>query len=258
MSAELRQVADGCAFRVKSFGAYDVNGYRFHTTRHDQRRPNRRTTNTGVFTPGDDGLEYYGKIEEIYELTFHGSHPLKPVIFKCHWFDPQAVRRNPKIGLVKIQQSSVYPRDDVYIVAQQATQVYYLSYPCQTDERLIGWDVVYKVSPHGRLPVPNNEDYNIDPNTYDGEFFQEDGLEGRFEIELTEDEDVENEMLVDEDVGDVVENVNDLTLLEKLRLGNDSDDDDEPPLHQNSDYIEMRDSDDENYDPDNPDHDDYF
>jgi hypothetical protein len=27
-------------------------------------------------------------------------------------------------------------------------------------EHLKGWDVVYKVSPHGRLPVPNDEDYN--------------------------------------------------------------------------------------------------
>jgi hypothetical protein len=60
-------------------------------------------------------------------------------------------------------------------VAQQATQVYYLSYSCQTDECLKGWDVVYKVSPHGKLPVPNNEDYNLDSNTYDGEFFQEEG-----------------------------------------------------------------------------------
>jgi len=180
MSAELRQVANGCAYRVKSFGGYDVNGYRFHTTRHEQGRPNRRTTNTGVFVPGDDGLEYYERIEEIYELTFHGSKPLKPVIFKCHWFDPQAVRRTPNLGLVEIQQSSVYPGDDVYVVAQHATQVYYSSYPCQTVENLKGWDVVYKVSPHGKLPIPNNEDYNIDPNTYVGEFFQEDGLEGSF------------------------------------------------------------------------------
>jgi hypothetical protein len=165
LSAELRQVANGCAYRVKSFGGYDVNGYHFHTIRHEQGRPNRRTTNTGVFVPGDDGLEYYGRIEEIYELMFHGSKPLKPVIFKCHWFDPQAVRWTPNLGLVEIQQSSVYPGDDVYVVAQKATQVYYLSYPCQTIENLKGWDVVYKVSPHGKLPILNNEDYNIDPNT---------------------------------------------------------------------------------------------
>ena len=96
------------------------------------------------------------------------------------------MRRTPNLGLVKIRQSSILTGDDVYIVAQHATQVYYLSYPCQTDYRLKGWDVVYKVSPHSKLHVPNNEDYNIDPNTYDGEFFQEDGLEGSFVIDLTE------------------------------------------------------------------------
>ena len=64
-------------------------------------------------------------------------------------------------------------------MAQQATQVYYLPYACQTKEHLKGWDVLYKVSPHKRLHVPNDEDYNLDLDTYDGEFFQEDGLEGR-------------------------------------------------------------------------------
>ena len=116
------------------------------------------------------------------------------------------MRPTPNLGLVKIRLSSVLPGNDVYIVAQQATQVYYLSYPCQTDDRLKGWDVVYKVSPHGKLPVPNNQDYNIDPNTYDGEFFQEDGLKGSFEIDLTEAQgmEVDNESGADEDAGDKV------------------------------------------------------
>jgi hypothetical protein len=59
---------------------------------------------------------------------------------------------------------------------------------------------VYKVSPHGRLYVPNDENYNLDPDTYDGEFFQEDGLEGRFEMDLIEaiGMDVDIEMVVDE------------------------------------------------------------
>ena len=121
MSAELRQVADGCAYKVRSFTSSDINGYRFHTTRHEQSRPNRRTTNTGVFTSGFDGVEYYRIIEEIYELTFHGCKPLNPVIFKCHWFDPSVVRWTPNLGQVEIRQSFVLPGDDVYIVAQQAT-----------------------------------------------------------------------------------------------------------------------------------------
>jgi hypothetical protein len=78
-------------------------------------------------------------------------------------------------------------RHNVYIVAQQTTPVYYLSYPCKTDKCLQGWSVVYKVSPHGKLLAPGNEDYHVlDPNTYDRDFFQEDGLEGSFEIDLTQ------------------------------------------------------------------------
>jgi hypothetical protein len=260
MSPELRQVADGCSLRVMSFAAYDVNGYRFHTTRHERSRPNRRTTNTGVCTPGHNGVEYYGRLEEIYELEFHGSKPLKPVIFKCHWFDPNVVRRNSNLGLVEIRQSSVYQGDDVYIVAQQATQVYYLSYPCKTDKRLQGWDVVYKVSPHSKLPAPNNEDYNLlDPTTYAGEFFQEDGLTGAFEIDLIEAirMEVDNEMVVDGDTGEEVYNDDDIQFLERLRLGND-DDNVVPPLEHGVENIDMCDSDDETYDPADPDHDEYF
>ena len=136
MTPELRQVADGCAYRVMSYSGYDVNGFRFHTKRHEQSRPNRRTTNAGVCTAASDGVEYYGRVEEIYELKFHGSVPLTPVIFKCHWFDPTLTRRTPNVGLVKIHQDSKLPGDDVYIVAQQATQIYYLSYLCQTDKHL--------------------------------------------------------------------------------------------------------------------------
>jgi hypothetical protein len=88
MSDELRQVADGCDVRVKSFTGYDVNRYRFHTTIYKQTQPKRKTTNTGVCTPGTDGLDYHGRVEKIYELSFHGSKHLKLVMFKCHWFNP--------------------------------------------------------------------------------------------------------------------------------------------------------------------------
>ena len=83
-----------------------MNGYRFHTASYEQNRPNRQTTNSGVVTPGTDGLDYYG------------TKPLTPVIFKCHWFHPGVTRRTPKLWLVEIRQDSVYLGKDVYIVAQ--------------------------------------------------------------------------------------------------------------------------------------------
>lgn len=72
---------------------------------------------------GDDNRDYYGRLEEIYELEFQGFPSLEPVIFKCYWFDPRVVRKPKNVGLVEIQQSSVYSGQDIYIVAQQATQV---------------------------------------------------------------------------------------------------------------------------------------
>jgi hypothetical protein len=96
-------------------------------------------------------------------------------------------------------------------------------------------------------------DYNLDPDTYDVEFFQEDGLEGRFEIDLTEaiGMDVDIEMVVDEE-DDEVQNNNDLVILE----GNDINDE---LASSDGVEIEMVDSDDESYDPANPDtYEDYF
>jgi hypothetical protein len=103
MSAELRQVANDFAYRVKKYSGYDVNGYRFRTTNYDQSRPNWKTTCSGVFTPDLDDVDYFGQIEEIYELNFYGSKHLTPVIFKCHWFDPQVTRQtHSNLGLVEI------------------------------------------------------------------------------------------------------------------------------------------------------------
>jgi hypothetical protein len=113
----------------------------------------------------------------------------------------------------------------------------------------------------GKLPALGNEDYHLlDPNTYDGDFFQEDGLEGSFEIDLTQaiEMEVDNEMGVDDNDAEEVQNDDDLRLLEQLRLGNDNDDDDTvPPLEHGVESMDMRDSDDD-YDPNIPEYDDYF
>jgi hypothetical protein len=121
MNPEVRQVSGGLTFRVNSYNVYDVNGYCFHTTKYEEERPNRRTTNNGVcMRSSSDGVDYFGRLQEIYELEYHDCKPLKPVIFKCLWFDPSArgMRQNKNLRLVEIKQSSVYPGHDVYIVAQ--------------------------------------------------------------------------------------------------------------------------------------------
>ena len=88
---ELHRLSRGCSFKVKSYGIYEVNGYRFRYEKYEKYRGNLTTANIGVLTVGvDDGtnneLEYYGIIKDIVELKFDGDSEFSLVLFDCHWF----------------------------------------------------------------------------------------------------------------------------------------------------------------------------
>ena len=95
MRSELRKIAKSFSHTVSTYNSYDVNGYRFQTHEYTINRPNKKTINSGVVCQGDDGLHYYGRVEGIYELNYGFGKGLNPVVFKCHWFDPHRVRRDP-------------------------------------------------------------------------------------------------------------------------------------------------------------------
>ena len=67
----------------------------------------------------------------------------------------------------------------------------------------------------------------------------------------------DDEMVDDEDAGEEVRNAKDLELFERLQLGDDNEDE-ITPLEHRLELLDLRDSDDETYDPANPDEDDYF
>ena len=242
MTDELRCVSQGCNRRVMMYEKYDVNGYRLHTESHQKNRPNPKTINTGVFTRGADEVVYYGRLENVYELTFNRTNlELKLVVFKCHWFDPHGgLRSTPSIGLVEVRPSTTYSGADVFIVAHQAKQVYYLPYPCQKEE-LKGWEVVFQVSPHGNLPIPSEDDYNnIDPVTYEGIFYQEEQDFGDFEVEPVVEEELGNDA---ETRGESVVDLRDIDMLQKLYEQKDKDEE-PPPVDETPTYY-PRDSDSE-------------
>jgi hypothetical protein len=283
MDAELRQIANGFDFKVHTYEKYDINGYRFRTGMKEQTMPDRKTTNSGV-SAIDGGVEYYGIVEEIYELLYYGENPPNAVVFKCHWFDPKDTRRTHEhVGLVEIKQKNRLNVAEVYIVAQQATQVFYLPWACQSVKNLEDWYVVYDVPPHGKLPAPNEEeDYqpHIDPDTYDGEFFQEtrvakkhfgktstfgqnmevenDNAEEEEEVEdeeVTDDDEEEDEEVEHEEVTDA----DDLSLLDRLQKGFRNVVDAEPDPGEEIIHDDTRDSDDDVFidpgeDTDDPDY----
>ena len=233
MDAELRQVANGFDYKVRSFDKYDINGYRFRTYGKELSMADRKSTNCCVSAIGEGGTEYYGRVEAIYELLFYGENPPNVVVFKCYWFQPKETRRTHEhIGLVEINQSTHLDVPDVYITAQQATQVFYLPWACQTNPNLKGWDVVYEVPPRARLSPPKEEDYepHINPDTYEGEFFQETRLSKKrfknrytspqnIEVDSDSESDITPEEEQEEPEQEEVTAANDLSLLDRLRQG---------------------------------------
>jgi hypothetical protein len=150
------------------------------------------------------------------------------------------VRRDPKIGLVEVQRSSVYKGEDVYILATQAFQVFYLPYACKNSvKHLQGWDVVMTVPSRNRSPPPNKDDYrHVDPSTLNDEFYHEEGLPGHFTIglpavdDMVVDDEQEDAGMEEDNVEDEAEDFcdkEDLSLLEAFKAVLDLDANGTPP-----------------------------
>ena len=106
------------------------------------------------------------------------------------------------------------------------------------------------VSSCGKAAVPNDDDYNFDPWT--DEFYQPEGLDGQFEIDISALMSMEVDNDVDEDEGDDVLDAKDLQLLEQWQRkregvvmhdddddGNGDDEDDRELDNIDSDDKEM-------------------
>ena len=94
-----------------------MNGYRFKCTK----------SHCGVLIKGscyDDTINnYYGRLEEILVLLYNEENQV--VLFKCHWFDNRRGIKVDKNQIVTIDMTSKLQGNDVFILASQATQVYY-------------------------------------------------------------------------------------------------------------------------------------
>jgi hypothetical protein len=132
------------------------------------------------------------------------------------------------------------------VANQDATQVYYLPWACQKDARLAGWSLVHMVSPRDKTAVPNNDDYNFDPMT--DEFYQLEGLEGSFKIDIFALMSMEEDNDINEDEGDDVQDAKDLLLLERWQRQRDGvvlDDDNDDGDDEDDRELDNIDSDDE-------------
>ncbi|KAK9058612.1 hypothetical protein SSX86_023454 [Deinandra increscens subsp. villosa] len=183
----LRGLAQGPLTYVKSHKGYFVNGYRFHTrTAYD----GRVTQNSGVCVKGatynENENDYYGLLDEILELEYHSTvGRCVVVLFRCTWFDPvRGVRVDPKTNMVDVKPTAIGCVDDPFILASQAQQVYYTSYPSKEKE-LKGWLAVVKTTPRGVYELAEDViEVEDDGNAEKDHFYQE---TERIECTVTDD-----------------------------------------------------------------------
>lgn len=151
---DLRQLSH-CDVTAKCYSRYDINGFRFRTAKLEASRPLAATSNSGVVTTSSNAIgevrDYFGILQNIIEYTFGGhKEGLKVVFFDCIWFDPINGTRVDEFGMVEVKHGSrLQGYMNNFVLAHQAEQVYYLSYPHPS---MKAWWVVFRVNPQVRPP----------------------------------------------------------------------------------------------------------
>jgi hypothetical protein len=142
---------------------------------------------------------------------------------------------------VEVKHSSRLRNFEPFVLANQVTQVFYLSYACNKPS-LRDWWVVYKVAPHDYLPPIETNDGSNEAEgqgpTDDISFFQEDGLEGTFVIDLGGDIEI-----IEAAASDEITDPKELEELEKQNDGSQREETIESDEEEEQDDVESNDED---------------
>jgi hypothetical protein len=120
-------------FTVVRYQRYDINGYTFYTERQDKESTYQ---NSGVRVDaydiiGEDKSMYYGQIQEIWELDFHG---FKILLFRCNWVDANKGVVKDNYEFIIIDLNSQGYKSEPFMLAKHVAQVFYV--PDTTNKRL--------------------------------------------------------------------------------------------------------------------------
>ena len=153
---------------AKKYKGFITNGFRFLTKRREELR---KTQNSGIMVEGED-QNYYGQLTDIIELEYFLDR--KVVLFRCDWVDMRPLRgiKKDKYGfpLVNFSRPFVHTgeslKDDPFIIASQARQVFYIE-----DPKDVGWWHIIMTKPRDTYDMGRN--VNMDEDDDDEELYTE-------------------------------------------------------------------------------------
>ncbi|XP_060668913.1 uncharacterized protein LOC107433057 [Ziziphus jujuba] len=202
---ELYSLACGPDYGIRSYSGCVVNGVRYRTKVRDDRRV---TQNCGIWVVGDhdgESCDFYGVIEDILVLDYRSKHSV--VLFRCAWFDTNVKKKKmiTEFQITSINVTSYWYRNDPFVLASQAKQVFYV------DDYKMGqhWKVVRKVHHCHLWDFPDRldegDDHDADSEAESGDYEDADsGPENEDNGEYNEetDNDSEDELLSNGETGE--------------------------------------------------------
>ncbi|XP_040990902.1 uncharacterized protein LOC121238122 [Juglans microcarpa x Juglans regia] len=170
VSDDLYAIASGPDPWVASYAGCIMNGIRF-LTKH--REINRRTQNSGVLVTSEHQstlIDFYGVLNDILELWYMGWR--RVWLFSCVWFDVSDTIRGIHVSehVTSVNMSRTWYKDDPFVLAYQASQVFYLK---DTDLRG-SWHIVQKITYRNVYDVPQLEIIDDGDDSSEGDVYQED------------------------------------------------------------------------------------
>ncbi|KAG2371826.1 uncharacterized protein HKW66_Vig0239470 [Vigna angularis] len=136
-SETLFWLANGLKFDVVCCTGYEINNCTFYTKTLDDKST---VQNSGVsleaeslqFSTSKDqnpvvgSMRYYGRIEEIFEVDYT---KFSVALFKCKWVDNKSGVKIDESGMTLVDFRKVGYREEPFIMAYQASQVFYVKDP---------------------------------------------------------------------------------------------------------------------------------
>src|SRR3954467_8503196 len=160
-----------------NYEAYDINGYTFYTEEKDMKSDYQNSGVTMESYTGNDKDRYYGRIEEIWELSYAGE---KVPMFRVRWAKSVLKEDRYFTTMVipeaksKSAGASVTAKNEPWVLASQVDQCFYITDPSKPSHvvvrrgkrNIIGMDGVANEQDFDKYVDPKMEDDYAAQDTY--------------------------------------------------------------------------------------------
>jgi len=168
----LKWLANGPSTHVLSYTGYLISGFTFYTKAQDDQS---KMQNSGVTmvarslhvssakdrNPIYASMSYFGVIERIWELDYTS---FRLPVFGCKWVDNNNGLRVDELGFMKVDLNRQGYKDEPFILASQAQQVFYVTDPADSK-----WSIVLltnKIIVNDIIDDQENEDLNVEDDPF--------------------------------------------------------------------------------------------